>query len=1005
MIDSAFNAGTGASSGSVRSLTALQNNKVLVGGSFTFWNGALVTSLVRLNEDGSVDYGFSPAAGLKQITGAWEQPDGKILVAGAFTEAGGLSRTNFVRLQADGSVDGDFTANTDNRVYSAVTLEEGRLLISGAFHQVNGVARTGVAVLHSDGSIDPFFAPESGVVGVGKSAIALPNGRFLVAGLSYDDEYGRKPTGMLRMEPTGAVDKAFELDNVSFFANTPYLLSNGNLLIDSTFNLARALANDSIDQRYTNGAGSTFAKILAVQPDERHLVAGSGVKDANGSASHLVRLFADGKIDSTFSTSLSADPTAVVVRPDGKIVVAVGNSVLALHSNNPTKPAEILWHGTEFEAVHNGPVTLKVIRQGNLSEPSSANWTATTEGALQTIPSSGSIQFLPGQSLASVTVNLTSDPSVTSSLQLTMKDPQSVALGAIPTAKLYVTNQTGLISLSSATVTISEAQGRHLASIQRSGAINRPAAVGWRITGGTDPSRDFLKTSGEAFFDTHEQSSVIFFRALDDTDFEPSRSYQLEIFSVDPDFPTISPTNTPLLVLENDLPNYPGLAADDDILLSDARAEGGALLFGNFRTINGVAQSKLALLSSVGELDRNFAPAPFDGTVNNLEALNDGRILLGGIFTNGAFTTPILRLLPNGVMDASLKPPILNGPASVAETADGSLLLAGRVADFNGNRGNTNLGAVVRLRPDGAKDLSFGSPTLPINVGVISIAPLPNGQFYLYGSFQANTNFYVTGASNITVRQGVARFNFDGSLDLSFFAQFGSTNVMQSPGSLSPPVASPSRLYAYADGRVVVGGTSSNINGRLTPDLARLTSTGELDLQFLTNVTAALGKNARVMAFDVSPQGKILVLRDRVSVPFQLPSLILLNEMGLAIKTNIVEFVNNYTVTASIRADSNGRFLVTGPYAKIDGQPHFRYAWINPDGSTQITPVVVVKSVTRNAGITTLTITSLSAGTFKLQASQDLRTWNDLKSLSITEGDQTITAGDPAETAFYRIAK
>ena len=80
------------------------------------------------------------------------------------------------------------------------------------------------------------------------------------------------------------------------------------------------------------------ATAVAVQPDGRIVVAGSTRASSGGSTRFgVVRYLADGRLDPTFSgdgktiTSFASGyglPSAVVLRPDGRIVVAGGSSSL-----------------------------------------------------------------------------------------------------------------------------------------------------------------------------------------------------------------------------------------------------------------------------------------------------------------------------------------------------------------------------------------------------------------------------------------------------------------------------------------------------------------------------------------------------------------------------------------------------------------------------------------------------------------------------------------------------
>jgi len=313
-------------------------------------------------------------------------------------------------------------------------------------------------------------------------------------------------------------------------------------------------------------------------------------------------------------------------------------------------------------------------------------------------------------------------------------------------------------------------------------------------------------------------------------------------------------------------------------------------------------------------------------------------------------------------------------------------------ANFNGAIGVTNLGAIVRLKPNGEKDTNFSTFTTATSAQIVT---LPNQQFYAFGSIEANTNHYITLSSNPPpFRAGVIRFNPDGSVDPSFSATFGATNT--------PVISGPGELVPYLDGRILIGGAGlSNVNSRLTPNFARLSSTGELDLPFLTNSTAAIGKNNQILDFDISPEGKILVFRYGPSGS----SLLMLNNDGELQSSNRIYFPSQFTTVASVRAYPDGRFLVTGPFIQIEDQPRFRFAWINPDGTVAPLGNVVLEAFTRVGGQNSLTVTTLTAGQYKLQKSADIVSWTDVMPVTLNAGETVVQFEDSGGAAFYRVAK
>ncbi|MDD3772228.1 MAG: T9SS type A sorting domain-containing protein [Weeksellaceae bacterium] len=144
--DSAFQTGIGftsaTSSTSINAIIELTDGRLLLGGSFTAYDGIPVYALIRLYPDGSRDETFHvvPNANLITITDLAVQNDGKILVGGLFETYDGVTSKNIVRLHENGEVDTSFDVGTgfDQGVKGIRIQEDGKIVVSGSFSYYNG---------------------------------------------------------------------------------------------------------------------------------------------------------------------------------------------------------------------------------------------------------------------------------------------------------------------------------------------------------------------------------------------------------------------------------------------------------------------------------------------------------------------------------------------------------------------------------------------------------------------------------------------------------------------------------------------------------------------------------------------------------------------------------------------------------------------------------------------------------------------------------------------------
>jgi len=157
-------------------------------------------------------------------------------------------------------------------------------------------------------------------------------------------------------------------------------------------------------------------------------------------------------------------------------------------------------------------------------------------------------------------------------------------------------------------------------------------------------------------------------------------------------------------------------------------------------------------LNQDGSDDSAFTPASTDWEVSNLLLQSDGRILVAGGFgsINGVARAILARLNPNGTLDESFKPDLVEEPFRSAIIAlDGENILvslAGRVAFHP---------SIQRLRPDGSLDkvfpvrLSGGDNPQPYLQSIV-----PQGRkLRIQGGFSAVNDF--------PVRGGIARLLLD----------------------------------------------------------------------------------------------------------------------------------------------------------------------------------------------------------------------------------------------------
>ncbi|SDY22259.1 WD40 repeat domain-containing protein [Hymenobacter psychrophilus] len=210
--DASFDVGTGLTSGTARAVLVQADGRILLGGTFTTFNGQAARNLVRLTATGSIDASFS--IGTSATPGAdgtvnalAQQPDGKLLIAGRFTSFDGQVTRNLTRRLLNGGMDASFQPNLADpneagTILRVAVQNNGGIIVSGLFSYYNGISRHQFVRLDATGKLDLSFAPIAGPNGACSALSLAPNGDILVGG--DFNEYNELPqTGLLRLSATG----------------------------------------------------------------------------------------------------------------------------------------------------------------------------------------------------------------------------------------------------------------------------------------------------------------------------------------------------------------------------------------------------------------------------------------------------------------------------------------------------------------------------------------------------------------------------------------------------------------------------------------------------------------------------------------------------------------------------------------------------------------------------------------------------------------------------------
>lgn len=220
--DNSFTVGSGANNTINKSIIQ-SDGKIIAIGSFTNFNGINANRIIRLHTDGSIDNTFNAGIGANSsILDIELQNDNKIIIVGFFTSYNGIGVNKIARLNSDGSLDTTFNSGSGaNQTISTVEiLSDGKIMIGGFFNLYNNILARGIAKLNIDGSLDTTFNSGTGFrpsvnIASPVNTIAIDqNGKILIGGgfKSYDDQ-GKNRIVRLNNSNTLSIDNTVETKN------------------------------------------------------------------------------------------------------------------------------------------------------------------------------------------------------------------------------------------------------------------------------------------------------------------------------------------------------------------------------------------------------------------------------------------------------------------------------------------------------------------------------------------------------------------------------------------------------------------------------------------------------------------------------------------------------------------------------------------------------------------------------------------------------------------------
>lgn len=701
--DLGFSSGEGFN-GAVLNVVVQPDGKYVVSGDFTVYNGQARNRIIRLNADGSIDNTFNPGTGFNgSVVALALQNDGKILAGGTFSSYNGTARNRIIRLNSNGTIDTDFNPGTGfNNTVNVIAIQaDQKILVGGQFATFNGSARAFIARLESNGTLDSSID-----FGTGFSASAnirtiaiQPDNKILIGG-TFTSYNGTTSNRIVRIEANGTIDGTFNIGTGA--QNTVEdikILQDGKIYLAGSFTnyngigrnrLVRIEANGAIDNTFNPGSGfSTTVNSIAIQADGK-IIAGGGFTSFNGVTSNrIARILPTGALDTEFNIGTGFNSTINVIRIQGDGKFITGGSQSLYNSN-------------------------AMANLGRLNADGSRDFTFNSgsgfNGAVQTIAVASDAKIWVGGTFtryfndnSNNIVRLNSDGS---------RDASFNAAGTGFNNNVFAIEELsgGITLIGGQFTTYNGATHNRIVALNQNGTINTSINLGSGFNGVVraivrQPDGKILIGGTFTTYNGTTRNRIIRLNADGTIDAG---------FNVGTGFPStvrcIALQSDGKVIVGGEFSSYDGntarnrmvrLNADGSIdntfqmgtafnnSVSKIVVDGSNRIYvvGEFTTFNSVNRNRIVRLNSDGSLDGNFNPGTgFNNATNDIVLQDDGKVIVGGLFTNygGQTRNRIIRLNNDGNIDIDYNVGVGfdNTVNALALQADGRALVGGLFVSY-----------------------------------------------------------------------------------------------------------------------------------------------------------------------------------------------------------------------------------------------------------------------------------------------------------------------------------
>ncbi len=680
---------------------------VLAGGSFTLYNNDTFPYIMRLDLADLPDTSFHPGLFDGTISDMILQPDNKIVVCGSFDTHDNDTSSGILRLNPDGSTDYSFAFNTTPNLNatSLAIQTDGKILLGGHFSFYSGDSALNLVRLNTDGTIDTAFA---NTIGTGfdnwvQSVIVQPDGKIVVAG-RFTMFNGTPADRIVRLNNDGTLDQGFYIyPAFDEMILTLTIQSDGKIIAGGDFENYNSISQRRLCRLNTDGTRDTTFDVgtgfndmifeLCIQPDGKVLVGGRYfLVDSTYYRDCLIRLNTDGSYDQTFYSGAGTSNTVHSICLYSNGFILVGGDYITVNNVTRRKIARLNPDG---------------VLDGSLSCDKDFS-DFVTETFIQPdgkIIVCGDFSKYHGYGVNRF-IRLYPDGSIDTAMHTTLN--QSAIDIAIDPAinKMYIVG-----NFTACKTKIH----KYIVRIFMDGEIDTTFHHGYAFDQSTkaivvQPDGKIIVGGVFLYYDSTNVNRIV--RLLSDG-------------SIDPTF-------------------FMGTGFNGEVKDLVLQSDGKIVVVGNFTSYNSNAIQNIVRLNTDGSIDTSFhCNVGLNGVGYSLALQQDGKILVGGMFTNynGDYSPRLTRINTDGSPDLTF----LSGAAfsngvvnEIIIQPDGKILVAGDFLSYD-NHSSPHL---VRINTDGTYDNTLVTGT-GFNSKLRTISLQSDGKVICGGEFTKYQQYFI----------------------------------------------------------------------------------------------------------------------------------------------------------------------------------------------------------------------------------------------------------------------